>query len=230
MRPDETPDRAEVPMAAAVARAQRRPLAYVRRRTRFRGLEIAVDERVFVPRPETELLVEAALDIPAGAWVLEPCTGSGAVAIALALERPDLEVTASDVSSDALDVARHNARRLGAPLRLVHADGIAAVPGAPFDAVVCNPPYVAEAQRGTRTLPPELEHHEPGGAFWAGADGLDLLRRLIGELDEHVLWAAFEVGDGQDEPVGRLLAGRGLRVSDRRLAPGGCVRVVVAGR
>lgn len=217
-------------MNAVAARADRRPLAHVRGRTSFRGLEMTIDDHVFVPRPETELLVETALDIPLGARVLEPCTGSGAVAIALAVERPDLDITASDVSGDALDVAQTNAARHQARVRFFCADGIAAVPGGGFDAVVCNPPYVAETDRGTGALPPELERHEPGRAFWAGTHGLDLYRRLIDQLADSVCWAAFEVGDGQDAAVGQLLAERGLMVRHRCKTPGGAVRVVVADR
>ncbi|HWE09525.1 MAG TPA: HemK/PrmC family methyltransferase [Solirubrobacteraceae bacterium] len=217
-------------MAAVNQRAARRPLAYVRSRTSFRGLDMAVDPRVFVPRAETELLVEAALTIPLRSRVLEPCTGSGAVAIALTLERPDLAVTASDVSPEALGVARHNAARLGAPVRIVHADGIAAVPGGPFEAIVCNPPYVAERQRGAGTLPPELEQHEPGGAFWAGADGLRMYERLIRELAEPIRWVAFEIGDDQEDAVAHLLSCGGFALSDRLRAPSGAVRVLVASR
>jgi release factor glutamine methyltransferase len=217
-------------MSGVAKRVERQPLAHIRGRTVFRGLEMAVDPRVFVPRSETELLVEAARDLPAGASVLEPCTGSGAVAIALALERPDLDVTASDVSGDALDIARRNAVRYSAPVRFFRADGIASVPGGAFDAVVCNPPYVSETDRGTGVLPPELERHEPGQAFWAGIDGLALHERLIGELPDSVAWVAFEVGDGQDQKVEQLLGQRDLMVRDRHRTPGGSVRVVVAGR
>ena len=217
-------------MNAVAARADRRPLAYVRGRASFRGLDMTVDDRVFVPRPETELLVESALDIPLGARVLEPCTGSGAVAVALAVERPDLDITASDVSGDALAIAQENAVRHQARVRFFCADGIAAVPGDEFDAVVCNPPYVAETDRGTGALPPELERHEPGQAFWAGTHGLDLYPRLVGQLADSVRWAAFEVGDGQDPAVERLLAGRGLAVRTRCRTAAGAVRVVVAVR
>jgi release factor glutamine methyltransferase len=217
-------------MADVGERAQRRPLAHVRGRARFRNVDLVVDHRVFVPRQETELLVEAALGIPLGARVLEPCTGSGAVAIALALERPDLGITASDVSVDALRVARHNADRHHASVEFVRGSGISGVAAGPFDAVVCNPPYVAETDRGTGVLPPELERHEPGTAFWAGPDGMDLYRQLIGGLTDAVGWVAFEVGDGQHAGVEHLLERRGLLVGARRRAPSGDVRVVVAER
>jgi release factor glutamine methyltransferase len=152
------------------------------------------------------------------------------VAIAVALECPDLRVTASDVSAGAVEIARINARRHQAKVDVLHAGGIAAVPGGPFEAVICNPPYVAEAERATGTLPPELERHEPGEAFWAGPDGLDLYRRLIDELSESTFWVAFEVGDGQDAPVEELLAARGLMVTNRWRVREGAVRAVVAKR
>jgi release factor glutamine methyltransferase len=214
---------------AVSRRARREPLGYVRGRARFRGLDLVIDERVFVPRPETEPLVEAALEIAPGARVLEPCTGSGAVALALKHERPDLHVTASDRSTEALAVARANGARLGLEVEWVHADGIAVVPGGPFDAVVSNPPYVAEAESGTGTLPPEIEHHEPPGAFWAGRDGLDVYRRFARELDG-VTWVAFEVGDGQGPDVGAMLAEAGFGEPRVRRVASGQVRVVIAER
>lgn len=217
-------------LAEAVRRrARREPLGYVRGRARFRGLELEVDRRVFVPRPETEPLVDAALAIPRGARVLEPCTGSGAVALALKRERPDLDITATDRSCDALDVARANAARLGLEVTLAHADGVAGAPGGPYDAVVANPPYVAEAEAGAGSLPPEIEHFEPPTAFWAGHDGLSVYRRFASEL-EGVGWVAFEVGDGQAPAVREMLEGAGFdSFGDRRVASGE-VRVVVAER
>lgn len=210
-------------------RARREPLGYVRGRARFRGLDLVVDERVFIPRPETEPLVEAALEIAPGARVLEPCTGSGAVALALKHERPDLDVTASDRSPGALAVARANGARLGLDVEWVQADGIAAVPGAPFDALISNPPYVAEVESGAGTLPPEIEHHEPPGAFWAGRDGLDVYRRFAREL-EGVKWVAFEVGDGQAEAVGGMLTEAGFGEPRLSRVASGQVRVVIARR
>lgn len=210
-------------------RRRRVPLGYVRGRVAFRDLELAVDPRVFIPRPETELLVEAALALPHGARVLEPCTGSGAVALALKHERPDLSVTGTDCSADAIGVARANAARLGLDVAFARADGILAAPGGPYDAVVSNPPYVGECEAGTGSLPPELERHEPPEAFWAGDDGLALYRRLAGELDG-VATVAFEIGDGQAEPVCALLSRAGLRCTRRLHAPSGQVRVVVAQR
>ncbi len=215
--------------AAVLRRAAREPLGYVRGHARFRGLDIGVDPRVFIPRPETELLVAAALSLPRGARVLEPCTGSGAVALALKNERPDLDVTGSDRSADALSVARSNAERLGIGVAFVQADGIAAAPGGPWDAVVANPPYVAESEAGTGSLPVEIEYHEPPGAFWAGDDGLVVLRRFVTELGG-VDRVAFEVGDGQAGAAGEMLRGAGFGSIDTLHADSGQARIVCAAR
>jgi release factor glutamine methyltransferase len=224
-----TPDAAAAIASSVARRARREPLGYIRGRVTFRGLEIEVDERVFIPRPETSPLVDAALAIPHGARVLEPCTGSGAVALALKHERPDLSVTASDRSADALAVARANAARLDIDVTFCQADGIAAVPGGPFDAVVSNPPYVAEAEAGTGSLPQEIELHEPPGAFWAGDDGLTVYRRFTAELGG-VQWVAFEVGDGQGDAVAGMLRDAGFATQGALRVPSGQVRVVTAER
>jgi release factor glutamine methyltransferase len=212
-------------------RAMRVPLAYVRGETVFRGLRLVVDQRVFIPRPETELLVEAALDIRPGATVLEPCTGSGAVALALKHERPDLRVVGTDRSPAAIAVAQANAERLGLDVAFAAGSGIAGAPGGPWDAIVCNPPYVALTEAGVGSLPPELEHHEPPDAFWAGGDGLAAYRALAGELRAQApAFVALEVGDGQADPVCALLAPAGLPCTRRLAAPSGADRVVVAER
>jgi len=218
-------DALEVLQAGVRRRAEREPLEYVRRRTVFRGLQLEVDPRVFIPRRETELLVEAALGLPAGATVLEPCTGSGAVALALKHERPDLDVTASDRSAAAIDVARANAQRLGLRVQFAVVDGVSGV----YDAIVSNPPYVAEREAGTGSLPPELERHEPPEAFWAGPDGLAFHGRLVRELTG-TRFVALEVGDGQAVGVCALLAEAGLRCTAWLRAPSGAIRVVVAER
>ena len=140
-------------------RVGREPVAYIVGSKGFRYLELTVDPRVLVPRPETEHLVEAALDLPRNATVVDVGTGSGAVALALKDERPDLVLTATDVSADALDVARANAERLGLNVSFVLGDLLAGV--GPVDAVVSNPPYVDPDYVG----PPELAH-EPALALY----------------------------------------------------------------
>jgi release factor glutamine methyltransferase len=175
----------EQPVSGAQARAigerirrrvQREPVAYILGRKGFRRIELAVDARVLIPRPETELLVEAALDLPAGARVHDVGTGSGAVALALCDERPDLIVTASDRSPAAVDVARSNASRLGLPLEVSVANGL---PPGDYDLVLANLPYVREDEWSA--LAPEITRYEPREALLAGADGLDAIRALIAD-------------------------------------------------
>ena len=207
--------------------AGREPVAYLVGSKGFRHLDLAVDPRVLIPRPETETLVEAAVEALApGAAVIDVGTGSGAVALALADERPDLAVTASDVSSDALEVARGNASRLGlAAVSFVQADLLDGL-GDSFDAVISNPPYVADGERAL--LAPEILRHEPAGALFAGPDGLDVIRRLVASLAGRVRFVALEVGAGQ-APAVRALFGGGWETGARRdLA--GHERVVTARR
>jgi len=181
---------------------QREPVAYITGVRHFRRLELAVDPRVLIPRPETELLVEVALArLPHGARVLDVGTGSGAIALALADERPDLAAAGSDLSEDALAVARANAARLGLDsVEWLRADLLDGVPDV-FDAILSNPPYVAEADRAQ--LAPEILRHEPAGALFAGPDGLDAIRALIDQVAarERVRLLILEVGAGQAEAV-----------------------------
>jgi release factor glutamine methyltransferase len=155
-------------------RVAREPVAYILGRQGFRRIELAVDLRVLIPRPETELLVEIALELPHGARVHEVGTGSGAVALALRDERPDLSVTASDASRAAVEVARANAARLGLELELEEVRGL---PAGDYDLVLANLPYVSEAE--WPGLQPEITRYEPREALLAGADGLDAIRELI---------------------------------------------------
>lgn len=199
---------------------RRVPVAYLTGVRGFRRLDLRVDPRVLIPRPETEHLVEVAVDgLPQGARVVDVGTGSGAVALALKDERPDLDVVATDVSVAALACARDNARRLGLDVAFVHGDLLAGVSGA--DAVVSNPPYVEAGA----ALAPELSH-EPAGALFAGEDGLDVVRRFpaLG-----VPWLALEIGARQAAATRELFAAAGYE-TDVTQDLAGLDRVVTAWR
>ena len=155
-------------------RLRREPVAYILGRKGFRRMELAVDRRVLVPRPETELLVELALEVKPRS-VLDVGTGSGAIALAVADELPGCEVTATDTSPAALEVARANAERLGLADRVRFLEGTLPE-GESFDLVLANLPYVAE--RDWPALQPEVTQWEPREALLAGPDGLDAYPRL----------------------------------------------------
>ncbi|HUR86886.1 MAG TPA: peptide chain release factor N(5)-glutamine methyltransferase [Solirubrobacteraceae bacterium] len=204
--------------------AGREPVAYILGRRGFRYIDLTVDARVLVPRPETELLVEVGIELPQGARVADVGTGSGAVALALKDERPDLVIVATDVSPDALVVARANAARLELHVEFVHGDLLEGA--GPVDAVLSNPPYVAEAQRAT--LAPEIMRHEPPGALFAGADGLDVIRRLVpAAADAGAALLAIEVGEGQAPEVAELMRAVGYVDAGARRDLAGIERVVV---
>ena len=203
----------------------REPVAYIVGRRGFRYIELAVDGRVLVPRPETELLVEVGLELSEGARVLDVGTGSGAVALALKHERPDLVVVGTDVSADALTVARANASRLGLDVSFLQADLLDGV--GECDAVLCNPPYVAEAERATLAL--EIARHEPPGALFAGEDGLDVIRRLVPAASGAQL-LAVEVGAGQAAAVTGLMRSAGFSAVAARRDLAGIERIVVGTR
>jgi release factor glutamine methyltransferase len=169
------------------------PVAYLIGEREFYSLAFRVTPAVLIPRPETELLVEAALEYltpHAACRVLELATGSGCVAVAIAVHRPGTQMTATDVSAAALAVARENAARHGAAIEFVESDWFAALGGRRFDLIVTNPPYVAE--RDPRLAQSELRF-EPRAALVAGADGLSCLRLIIAQARAHL------------EPGGRLL-------------------------
>ncbi|HKP20459.1 MAG TPA: peptide chain release factor N(5)-glutamine methyltransferase [Thermoleophilaceae bacterium] len=196
----------EVPPAAArlIAerirrRNEREPVAYILGKKGFRNIELKVDDRALVPRPESELLVEAALDLPDGARVHDVGTGTGAIALALLDERPDLHVTASEVSAEAADLARENAELLGLPLEVEVADGL---PPGDYDLVIANLPYVRD-DRWDRLMP-EINRYEPRVALTGGEDGLDHIRELVAAVPPGTR-VALEHADDQAEAIREML-------------------------
>ena len=208
-------------------RLAREPVAYILGRRAFRELQLAVDARALVPRPETELLVECGLALERGARVLDLGTGSGAIALALASERPDLRLTGADVSEDALELARANALALGLEVRWLHCDLLAGVADE-FDAILANLPYVSV--RESDNLAPEIVRHEPPLALFAGPDGLSLIRALLSQLAgrARVRFLALEVGAGQAREVAALMRAAGFRSVRAELDLAGIERVLVA--
>jgi release factor glutamine methyltransferase len=214
-------------------RLRREPVAYIVGRKGFRHIELAVDPRVLIPRPETELLVEIALEREP-ASLLDVGTGSGAIALAVAAELPSCVVTATDTSAPALAVARANAERLGLAGRVRFLEGT--VPdGEAFDLVLANLPYVEEA--AWASLQPEVAEWEPRQALLAGPDGLDSYRALLSGGGCHFLrlagamttTLAVEVGAGQAEAVEKLMRPAGFGAIARRRDLAGIERVVVGG-
>jgi len=217
-----SPEEARRFMDAAARRRAREPVAYITGRKGFRFIELAVDPRVLIPRPETEAVVEAALDLPAGTRVLDVGTGSGAIALALKAERPDLEVLGTDASAEALAVARANAERLGLDVAFRLGDLLAGV--REVGAVVANPPYVADSA----PLPPEIARYEPPLALYGGPDGLGVIRRLVpAAAAAGARFVALEVGEGQAGAVGELLREAGYADVAARPDLAGIDRVVV---
>jgi release factor glutamine methyltransferase len=212
---------------------QRVPVAQLLGHREFWSLSLAVSRDVLVPRPETETLVEAALDLlPADreVRVLDLGTGSGAIALAIAVERPQARVTATDISPAALELARRNADELHMAQRIQCLQGslFEPVAGHRFDLVVSNPPYVAESQRAA--LPPELPH-EPPEALFAGPDGTDVLRPLVAGVGEVLAPGgalAVELSPEQAPRVADWCREQGLLDVTERRDLAGRVRVVTA--
>jgi release factor glutamine methyltransferase len=203
-------------------REAREPVAYILGSKEFRRLRLTVDRRVLIPRPETELLVEVGLGLPVGARVADVGTGSGAVALALADERPDLVLRGLEVDPGALAVAVANRDRLALAVELVAAD---LLDDGVYDAVLANLPYVPVGA----VLAPEIAGYEPAGALFAGADGLDVVRRLVelvaGRRPLPLL--ALEIGPEQAAAVAELLSSVGFASVDVLRDLAGLDRVVV---
>lgn len=178
------------------------PLAYLIGYREFYGRRFRVAPGVLIPRQETETIISAWLELglPANCRLLDLGTGSGCIGITLKLEQPQLSVVLCDVSESALDIARENARALGADVNLVHSDGFQNLGDEKFDAIVTNPPYVARGD----ALPREVSEYEPSIALFSGESGLEFYERLAGEAREHLQPFGIlltEVGDSQAEHV-----------------------------
>ena len=219
-----TPTQAAAWQDALQRRLQGEPVAYITGRKDFFGLTLAVDARVLDPRPDTEILVEWALELlPSGetASILDLGTGSGAVALALQHQRPAAQVTAVDASADALAVAAANAQRLNLPVKCVLSHWMDDMPG-PFDLIVSNPPYVAEGDSHLAALT-----HEPLSALSSGADGLEDIRQIIAQAPSRLApggWLLLEHGWDQAAPVQTLLRSAGFEEVQSRQDLSGIAR------
>lgn len=192
-------------------RGVREPIQYILGQTDFFGIPFFIERGVFIPRPETEMIVEAALTLfPPPARILDLCTGSGALAVALAKQLPSAQVVATDLSEKALAVARRNAERHDCRSRILFVRGDLLEPlqlkKSAFDLIVCNPPYIPERDRAG--LQPEVRDYEPEGALFASEEGTAFYRRILREAPPlleaggHLL---LELGDGQARRLERLM-------------------------
>jgi len=248
--PDVLPPSARLRFDELLARrARREPLQYIVGHQEFWALDFALTADVLIPRPETELLVELAIQVlarrrgpairsltpdprsPTPIRICDVGTGSGCVAVAIAHELTAAQIVAVDLSEDALQVARANARRhdVEARIRFLRSDLLDGV-GATFDLIVSNPPYVAVSESGT--LQPEL-HYEPARALFAGADGLDIIRRLLVQSVAHLHAHGvllMEIDSAQADEATRLARAAGFSDVSIELDLAKLARVVVARR
>jgi release factor glutamine methyltransferase len=212
-RQKEAPEGFEARVEALVSRrASREPLAYITGRKEFWGLDFIVSDAVLIPRPETELLVQAAIALcgDEALSIADPCTGSGCIAVALARERSKARLVATDNSPEALTIARRNADRhdVTRQIEFLQTDVLADAPG-PFDLIVCNPPYVPIEDRPG--LQPEILRFEPYSAVFADENGLAVLRRLIDQAAVRLKpggLLVFEFGINQEKEVRELISAR----------------------
>jgi release factor glutamine methyltransferase len=218
---DPLPEPAAARWLALLQRRQTgEPVAYLLGEKAFFGLNLTVDARVLVPRPDTETLVQWALDAlpavggPTPPRMLDLGTGSGAIALALSQQRPDAHITATDASADALAVAQANAQQLGLTVRFARGSWLAAVPGQRFDVIASNPPYIAEGDAHLAAL-----IHEPISALTSGCDGLDDIRTIVAQAPAALNpggWLLLEHGHDQAAAVRALLRCAGFeQVSSR---------------
>jgi len=217
--------------ALIARRAKGEPVAYLVGEKEFYALAFAVGPDVLIPRPETEILVEkAAVLAPRGAAALEIGVGSGAVIVALAVERPDLQLFGLDISLKALKIARANARRHGVAERihLFVGDALSSVT-ARFPLILMNPPYIAHGE--APSLSPDVALYEPGIALFGGNDGLDVIRKVVSLAADRLLPGGrllMECGYGQQSAVTLLVeAAGGLKAREWICDLGGIPRVVI---
>ena len=207
-------------------RIRREPVAYILGRKAFRHIELAVDSRVLIPRPESELLVEIAVELEPRT-VLDVGTGSGAIALAVADELPEAEIVATDTSDDALGLARENAERLGMAGRIAFERGTVPA-GRRFDLILANLPYVRENELAS--LEPEIRDYEPRQAVVAGAEGLEAISVVVAAATSTLTdrgGLALEVGAGQAGAVAELLVDLGFTQVEGRQDLAGIPRVVL---
>ncbi|HEX8904718.1 MAG TPA: peptide chain release factor N(5)-glutamine methyltransferase [Longimicrobiaceae bacterium] len=221
--------------ARLLRRAKREPLQYIDGHAAFRDLTLRVDPRVLIPRPETEVLVQAVLDWAAGRdalTALDVGTGSGAIALALATEGPFRRVVAADVSADALEVARanHSEAAPDAPVEFRPGSLYEPVAGERFDVIASNPPYVGLEER--ESLDPEVREWEPAAALFAGTGGLEVIRPLVAQAPEHLEAGgllAMEIGAAQADAVREIVVATGaFREPEVRRDLAGRDRIVLA--
>lgn len=218
-------------------RASREPVAYITGRQEFWNLDFEVSRAVLIPRPSTELIVEAAIELlrdrERPLTIADACTGCGCLAVALAREFPEARLVATDISDLALDVAKRNVERHGvsARVRFARTDVLDDEAG-PFDLIVANPPYVRAGDR--RGLQPEVREHEPAVALFGGADGVDIVARIVAQAPPRLKpggYLIFEFGFGQDMAVEQLISGAGgLTMIGLRRDLQGIARTAIAQR
>ncbi len=226
------PSRADLFETMISRRLSGEPIAYITGTKEFWSLSLKVNPSVLIPRPETELLVEAVLERVAGSasnGLLDLGTGSGAIALAIKSERPDLFITATDASTAALETARGNANHLGiSGIEFLAGDWFAPVTGRRFGCVVSNPPYVEEFDT---CLDDSDIRFEPRAALAAGADGLSEIRKIATGVGRYLTaggWVLLEHGYDQDVAVRSLLSGVGFRESETLADLNGLPRVTLA--